>query len=196
MRKVYLSVIGFSIICRLNAHAQTKEDTSHNSHPFSLYTPVLSDTAASDYNRYRLRLDEVNLVSSYYTQNGDHSAVTGGIGTEKVTDISNGIDLKFVWYGPGLKKNSITTALGIDHHTSASSAFVTTTGQGKQGGTRIYPSLDWTTENEKQGTSFGIGSYYSGEYNYKSFGADVHLSLKTKDRTVSLLRSCRLISTR
>jgi hypothetical protein len=182
MRKVYLSVIGFSIICRLTAHAQTKEDTSRNNHPFSLYTPVLSDTAAGNYNPYRLRLDEVNLVSSYYKQNGDHSAVTGGIGTEKVTDISNGIDLKFVWQGPGLNKNSITTALGIDHHTSASSAFVTTTGQGKQGGTRIYPSLDWTTENEKQGTSFGIGSYYSGEYNYKSFGADMHFSIKTKDR--------------
>ena len=40
-----------------------------------------------------LKIDEVNLVSSYYSQNGDHSAITGGIGTEKVTDLSNGLDV-------------------------------------------------------------------------------------------------------
>jgi hypothetical protein len=35
-----------------------------------------------------LQLDEVNFVSSYYQQNGNHSAVTGGIGTEKLYDIA------------------------------------------------------------------------------------------------------------
>ncbi len=180
MRKIYISVIGFSIICRLNAFGQTRQDTLVKKPYFSLYKPV--DQDSSGYNPRALRLDEVNLVSSYYQQNGDHSAITGGIGTERVSDISNGLDLKLVWVGDNLKKNTISAGLGIDHHTSASSAYVTTTGLGKQGGTRIYPSLDWTTENTKKGTSFGIGAYYSGEYNYKSLGADMHFSLKTNDR--------------
>jgi hypothetical protein len=181
MRKIYLSVIGFTFICRLNSFSQTRQDTVIVKKPyFSLYKPVEQDS--DGYNPRALRVDEVNLVSSYYQQNGDHSAITGGIGTERVSDISNGLDLKLVWVGDNLKKNTISAGLGIDHHTSASSAYVTTTGQGKQGGTRIYPSFDWTTENTKKGTTFGLGVYYSGEYNYKSLGADMHFSLKTNDR--------------
>lgn len=182
MKKVFLSVIGFSLICRFGAHAQTKQDTSRNKNPFTLYEPVKSSNDTGGYNPRRLRLEEVNLVSSYYNQNGNHSAVTGGIGTEKVTDIANGLDLKLVWLGHTLNKNTLSVALGIDHHTSASAAYVSTTGASKTGGSRIYPSLDWTIENAKNGTSFGIGSYYSGEYNYKSLGADLHFSVKTRNR--------------
>ena len=87
-----------------------------------------------------------------------------------------------MWLGQNNNKNTLTTGLGIDHHTSASSAFVTTTGLGKQDGSRIYPSLDWTLENAKSGNTFGIGAYYSGEYNYKSRGADLHFSVKTADK--------------
>jgi hypothetical protein len=181
MRKIYLSVIGFSIICRLSAYSQTKQDSIEKKPYFTLYKPA--DHDSSGYGSRALQLDEVNLVSSYYLQDGDHSAITGGIGTERVSDISNGLDLKLVWTGDNLNKNTISAGLGIDHHTSASSANVTLTGLGKQGGTRIYPSLDWTVENTKKGTSFGIGSYYSGEYNYKSFGADVHFSKKTDDKS-------------
>ncbi|MGZ3753515.1 MAG: DUF3570 domain-containing protein, partial [Mucilaginibacter sp.] len=180
MRKVYLSIIGFSIICRLSAHAQTNTDTIAKKPYFSLYKQA--DQGGGDFNPRALQLDEVNLVSSYYLQDGNHSAITGGIGTEHVWDSSNGLDLKLVWVGDNLKKNTISAGIGIDHHSSASSAYVTTSGLGKQGGTRIYPSLDWTTENSKKGTTFGLGAYYSGEYNYKSLGADMHFSVKTPDR--------------
>ncbi len=180
MKKVYLSVIGFSLLCRINAYSQTRPDTTKHKPLIGVYAPATPETG---YEPQDLSIEEINLVSSYYTQNGDHSAVTGGIGTEKVTDIANGIDLKLVWVGDGGKKNTFSVGLGVDHHTSASAAFVSTTGASKTGGSRIYPSLDWTTENKIKATSFGIGSYYSGEYNYKSLGADLHFSLKTRDRS-------------
>jgi hypothetical protein len=184
MKKVYLSVFGFAMLCRVNAYAQTRQDTLAKSKtPFSLATPIESGSDTSAYRPHRLRLDEINLVSSYYKQDGNHSAITGGIGTEKVTDVSNGIDLKFVWLGQNYNKNTLSAGLGIDHHTSASSAYVTTTGNGKKDGTRVYPSLDWTLENAKSGNTFGLGTYYSSEYNYKSFGADVHFSIKTADKS-------------
>jgi len=179
MRKIYLSVIGFSIICRLSGYAQTRQDSISNKPAVSISSPAIDSSA---YKARRLRIEEINLVSSYYSQTGDHSAITGGIGTQNVTDFSNGLDIKFAWSGPNNNKNSLTTAFGIDHHTSASSAFVTTTGLGKKDGTRIYPSLDWTTENAKTGNTFGLGAYYSGEYNYKSLGADLHFSVKTHDK--------------
>ncbi|MDO3627324.1 DUF3570 domain-containing protein [Mucilaginibacter sp. BT774] len=181
MRKVFLSIVGFSLLCRLNVAAQTKQDSLPHNSGVSLFRPV-GDPEPAEYNPRALHVDEINLVSSYYWQNGDHSAVTGGVGTEKVTDISNGIDLKLVWGDPKAKQNSLTLGLGIDHHTSASAAYVNVSGASNPGGSRIYPSIDWTTENIKKGSSFGIGAYYSGEYNYQSLGADMHFSQKTADK--------------
>ena len=178
MRKVFLSIVGFSLLCKLNVSAQTKQDSLPKNSGISLFKPV-GEPEPAEYNPRALHVDEINLVSSYYWQNGDHSPVTGGIGTEKVTDISNGLDLKMVWGDPKVKQNSLTLGLGIDHHTSASAAYVNLSGASNTGGTRIYPSLDWTTENIKKGSSFGIGVYYSGEYNYRSLGADIHFSQKT-----------------
>jgi hypothetical protein len=181
MKKRYLTIIGFALVCRLNAYSQTKPDTIVNKAQSSLYERVNIDS--DRYYPTALKVDEINLVSSYYNQDGNHSAVTGGIGTEKVTDFSNGLDLKLSWYGQPKHKNTLSFGLGVDHHTSASAAYVSTTGASKTGGSRIYPSFDWTIENETKGTSFGLGSYYSGEYNYKSFGADLHFSKKTNDKS-------------
>jgi hypothetical protein len=180
MKKVYLSVIGFTIICRLSAYSQFKHD-SVPAKPISLYTPV-EQQDSSAYNPRRLRVDEVNFVSSYYNQNGNHSAVRGGIGSEQVMDLATGLDLKLVWFNKALNKNTLSVGLGFDYHTAASQAYVSQTGASSKDGTRIYPSLDWTIENSKKGTSFGIGTYYSGEYNYRSLGADLHFSAKTANR--------------
>ncbi len=158
MKKLSLTVIGLYALF-LNA--------------FSQYSNL--DTVI--YKTKPLALEEVNLVSSYYVQNGNHSAVTGGIGDEHVTDFANGLDLKFVGWDQGHNKHTITAGLGFDHHTSASSAWVSSTGASKTGGTRVYPSLDWTVETDK-GNSFGFGAYYSTEYNYQSLGLDFHFTKK------------------
>jgi len=187
MKKKFLSVIGFAILCRFQVYSQVRTDTARLPKPAytSLYTPVGQDT--SNYNPRRLRIDEIDLVSSYYTQTGDHSAVMGGIpgpaGTQNVTDFSNGLNLNLVWLNQANNKNTLSVGLGYDHHSSASAAYVALNGGGKPGGTRIYPSLDWTVENAKTGGTFGIGLYYSGEYNYKSKGIDFHWSTKTNDKS-------------
>jgi hypothetical protein len=182
MKKVFLSVIGFAMLCRVNAYAQTSNDsTANNKAPFSLYTPVKQDTTS--YRPRRLKIDEIDLVSSYYTQTGDHSAVTGGIGTEQVTDLANGLDLTLSWLNNAMNKNTLAVGFGFDHHSSASSAYVALNGGASKGGTRIYPSLDWTVENAKTGNTFGLGAYYSSEYNYLSRGLDLHFSKKTRDKS-------------
>jgi len=144
-------------------------------HAFSQITA--KDTSA--YKSRHLKVDEINLVSSYYGQDGNHSPVTGGIGTEKVTDIANMVEVKWVGWDAKQRKRSLTAGLGVDHHTSASSAYVSKTGASNTGGTRIYPSLNWSRENEKKGTNFGFGISYSSEYNYKSLGLDAEFSKKT-----------------
>jgi hypothetical protein len=87
-----------------------------------------------------------------------------------------------VWQNNPQKKNTLAVGLGFDYHSAASQAFVSKTGASSPTGTRLYPSLDWTVENAKKGNTFGLGAYYSGEFNYQSLGADLHFSQKTADR--------------
>lgn len=162
MKKICLTVVGIYILL-LHAFAQTSNSV---------------DTA---YEPKPLKLDEINLVSSYYNQNGDHSAILGGIGNEHVVDLANGLELNFVGWDARKNKHTITAGLGFDHHTSASAAYVSKTGASKTGGTRVYPSFNWLVENENKGTSFGLGAYYSAEYNYHSLGLDASYSKKTNN---------------
>jgi len=141
-----------------------------------------------------LKLEEINLVTSYYSQNGSHSAVTGGgtailgvganaitlPGSEQLNDFSNFLELKLVGYGETGNKHTILAGLGIDHHTAASQKYISSTGASSPGGTRVYPSLNWTVENANKGTEFGLGTYYSHEYNYTSFALDGHIGFKNK----------------
>jgi hypothetical protein len=177
MKKIYLTIFGFSILCRINSHAQTRSDSTH-SKPLYTVTPSPKQDS-THYNPRKLRLDEIDFVTSYYSQTGNHSAVTGGIGTESVTDIANGLDLNFVWNGKHQNKNTLAVGLGFDYHTAASQAYVSKTGASSPTGTRLYPSVDWTVESVKTGNTFGIGTYYSNEYNYNSLEADLHFSVKT-----------------
>src|SRR5665213_403253 len=137
----------------------------------------------STYKSKKLNIEEINLVSSYYNQTADKSAVMGGRTDSKgigdVTDLANGLDIKFVGWDSKQRKNSLTAGLGIDYHTAASQAFVDSNGRARNNGTRIYPTLDWTIENERKGTEFGLGLYYSAEHNYyHSFGLNTSYAKK------------------
>jgi hypothetical protein len=125
-------------------------------HIFLLYMGVLSSfaqirpkTAVADTSNYqsrKLKIEEVNFVSSYYSQDGNNSAVTGGIGTEKLTDIANTFDLQLSKINKYGNKNTFAFELGIDHYTSASSDKIdpNTISSASSADTRIYPSLNWT----------------------------------------------------
>jgi hypothetical protein len=147
-----------------------------------------------------IHTDEVNIVSGYYKQDGNHSAVTGGIGTEKLTDIANTFDMRLLKPGKKGQKHFINLEIGVDHYTSASSDKIDTTargGGGPGGGgpprngnmtsasykdTRIYPSLGYQVDGLKNGISMGAGISYSTEWDYISKGATFNFSKTTKDK--------------
>ena len=161
MKKIIISIV--AVFGFFNAKAQENKSTE---------TPK------------KLSLDEINLVSSYYHQNGDNSAVTGGIGSEKLTDISNSIDVVLVKYDKKLRKNKFTLDVGIDHYTSASSDMVdlNANSSASHGDTRIYPSLGWSRENETKGSTLMAGVSFSSEFDYQSIGANIGISQKTPNR--------------
>ena len=144
-----------------------------------------SQKADPAYKSRKLKLEEINIVSSYYQQNGDKATVTGGIGSQKLTDISNSIDLKLVRYDKKNRRHSFSFELGIDNYTSASSDKIdpSTISSASHADTRFYPSLGWSRENETKGLTIGAGLYYSTEYDYQSFGGNLNFSKKTENRS-------------
>src|SRR5690348_2728078 len=82
---------------------------------------AFSQTDSSAYKSRKLKTEEINFVSGYYHQDGNNSAVTGGIGTEKLTDFANTFELKLSKYDRRLRKQILTLGLGVDHYSSASS---------------------------------------------------------------------------
>jgi len=141
-----------------------------------------TDTA---YKSRKLSLEEVNFVSGYYHQAGVHSAVTGGIGTEKLSDIANTIDLKLSKYSKRGLKHNINFELGIDHYSSASSDKIdpSTISSPSYSDTRFYPSLGWAIQNEAKRSSIGLTASLSTEYDYKSKGLALQFSKGSKDNS-------------
>jgi hypothetical protein len=161
MKKIIISVIALFGI--FNAKAQ---ENTNNEQP------------------KKLTFDEANLVSSYYKQDGNNSAVTGGTGTEKLTDISNTIDVTMVKYDKKDRKNKFGFSVGIDHYTSASSDMIDlkANSSASRSDNRIYPALSWSRENESKGTTLMAGVSTSFEYDYQSYGANIGFSKKTANR--------------
>ena len=168
MRKIYLCVAALYLGI-VASHAQTK---------------TLPVKDSSNYEARKLKIEEINIISAYYHQDGNNSAVTGGIGTEKLTDFANTFDLQLSKYGTSGKKHTFTFELGIDHYTSASSDKIdpNSISSASRQDTRVYPSLNWTVSNNKTGNAFGLTESYSHEFDYQSFGGGINLTRVSKDK--------------
>lgn len=77
-----------------------------------------NDSTEVVYKRRVLEASEIEFISSYYKQDGSHSAVSGGIGTEKLTDVASNIVLTI----PLNADDVLTIDAGFSAYTSASSS--------------------------------------------------------------------------
>ena len=132
----------------------------------------------------KLKIDEVNFITSYYHQDGNNSAVTGGIGSEKLDDFGNSIDLQLSRFDKKNNKHTFGVELGIDVYSSASSDKIdpTTISSASSKDVRISPSLNYLKENAKNNTALGGGVSFSQEFDYTSIGANVLFAKTTKDK--------------
>lgn len=139
---------------------------------------------SSLYKNRKLKTDEVNFVSSYYRQDGNNSAVTGGIGTEKLTDFATTLDIKLSRYDLKNRKHTLTGELGVDVYSSASSDKIdpSTISSASSGDQRIYPSLGYAITNEEKGTTVSANASISTEYDYFSKGLSLGWSKLSQDK--------------
>lgn len=141
-------------------------------------------TDSSAYKKTKLKIEEVNFISSYYTQDGNNSAVTGGVGTEKLTDVATTLDIKVSRRDKKNRKQLYGFELGVDSYTSASSDKIdpnTVTSASYQD-VRVYPSLNFSSENEEKRQIFSSGVSASAEYDYFSLGANLGYTKYSKNK--------------
>ena len=158
---------------------------------FLLSNTVKAQDTKSDstaYKKQKLKIEEVNFISSYYSQEGNNSAVTGGVGTEKLTDVATTLDIKVSRYNKKLNKQTFGFELGVDSYSSASSDKIdpSTVTSASYSDIRIYPSLNYTIQNEEKGQIFSTGISASAEFDYFSLGGNVGFTKLSKDKNREL----------
>jgi uncharacterized protein DUF3570 len=113
---------------------------------------------------------EVDFLINYYQQDGNHSAVTGGEGTEELTNVA-----PMIIVNVPIGDNNLSVNGGIDVYSSASSDNIDPEVSGaSKGDNRIHFDLGYTINNIENDMSYGIRLGWSNEYDYESwsFGAN------------------------
>jgi hypothetical protein len=170
MRKITLAVMG-CYVSILSVFAQA---------------PAENDTSV--YVNRKLKVEETNFISSYYNQAGNHAAVTGGIGPEQLTDISNLLELRLVKADAKKRLRLLNLQIGVDAYTSASSDNIdpATISSASRSERRIYPSVSYSIKNNAKRQTFGFIGYFSTEYDYTSLSPGLTFSKSSKDNNKEL----------
>lgn len=139
----------------------------------------------------KVQLDniEVGFLGSYYEQDGNHSPVTGGIGTEYLTNIAPSVLIKF----PVDTVHTINADGGVDFYSSASSDNINNpfgdpnhvSGASAQD-KRIYVNLGIKKKNNQKHNSKGFSFGVSDEFDVLSLSAGGSLSKSSKDENKEL----------
>ena len=77
-----------------------------------------SDSTEVAYKKRVLESTEIDFLASYYKQDGVHSSVSGGMGSEKLTDLASNIVVAI----PLNDDDVLTVDMGLSAYTSASSS--------------------------------------------------------------------------
>ena len=125
---------------------------------------------------------EFDILSSYYSQDGNNSAVTGGIGTEKLTDFSN----RFILSAPVSQRLTMNFDAGIDYYSSASTDNIDhIISSDSSRDIRVYGNISPSIELEgSQTLALHLG--VSQEYDYQSLNGGISYNKVMNRQNTSL----------
>lgn len=114
----------------------------------------------------------VDFLFNYYQQDGDHSAVTGGVGSQELTNL----EPLFIINIP-MAENNLSVTAGIDMYTSASSDNIDPSVSGASGGdSRTHIDLGYTFNKPEKELSYGFSLGGSVEFDYRSLSLGANWS--------------------
>jgi hypothetical protein len=144
----------------------------------SAFLSAKGQTPDSSYVKKKLSTKDVTVMMSYYTQDNDHSAVTGGIGTESLHVFALGVT--YDW-----KKDSVRNLqwdLGVDVISSASTDnidFVVSSASKSDARTHVGLGYGKFLRNNFTG---GVNGTFSIESDYTSLNLGIQAGHTSKDR--------------
>lgn len=159
------------------------------------------DSTAVGFKKRVLETTEVDFLFSYYKQDGIHSAVSGGSGTENLTDVTAAIVVAM----PLSDDEVLTADIGISAYSSASSSninpFDSSTPNPWQSSSGASQSdqltslaLSYSASSDDRNTIWNAHVSASVEYDYSSigFGGGITKEFNDKNTEVSLSASAYL----
>lgn len=125
-----------------------------------------------EYFRADWKKIDINFLNSYYVQDGNNGAVTGGVGTEYLTDFTQKIGISF----PTSPKLRWNIDASYDYYSSASTDNIDNIRSSDSASDiRSQLNLGFEYTNSKN-HSYGLRLGTSVEYDYTSFNAGLHYS--------------------
>nr|WP_299384866.1 DUF3570 domain-containing protein [Allomuricauda sp.] len=138
-----------------------------------------SQQTNTSYTKKVLETSEIDLLFSYYDQDGQNAAVTGGEGTEELTDATSTLVLRM----PMNENDVLTVDVGLSAYTSASSSNVNPLDGGNINATPFdassgesrkdllaYVNPSYQHSSPDRNSIWSSNLYFSTEYDYFSFG--------------------------
>ncbi len=138
-----------------------------------------SQQSDSTFQKKEIPKTDIELVFSYYNQDGNHSAVTGGTGTEKLSVYAPGVK----WSRALKKQQKLSIHAGSDFITSASTDnidFVRSSASLHDA--RVYSNVGYERKWEKTDLTLGVGTGFSLESDYLSFPLLLSATYQTPDQ--------------
>ncbi len=139
---------------------------------------LLAQDSTNVYKKRVLDVVEVDFLSSFYMQDGENAAVTGGIGTESLQDVTGGIVIAIPLGANGV----LSIDGGVSAYTSASSsnvnpfdgdqpadAFVASSGESKSD-VWNSGSISYSHSSKDRNEVWSLNAAIASEYDYQSYG--------------------------
>lgn len=128
-------------------------------------------------SEYQMRANDkaidINFLSSYYKQDGNNSAVEGGIGGEELIDAANILIVNV----PLDSTKSLSVTAGADFYSSASTDRIdANVSSASIKDLRAYGNIGYTIKNLKAGTTYGVSVGFSSEYDYQSISGGLNFA--------------------
>ena len=179
MQLVIISLVLFFLVLTQNIRAQVRNIANKQ---FIVPNSDTSKEQVSTYENPDWKTIDINFLSSYYTQDGNNSPVTGGEGTEQLTDFTQKIILSI----PLREKTTLKLDGGYDFYSSASTDNIDNVrSSDSESDMRTHANIGISQKLDKQNTIGGrIGG--STEYDYNSLSVGFDYSHLSKDENTSI----------
>jgi len=145
-----------------------------------------------DTNVIQLDDIEISIISNYYQQDGSHSPVTGGVGTEKLSNIAPVVYVKL----PLDSARTLNISAGFDYYSSASSDNIDNpylsdnhVSGASASDIRHYYSLAYQKKNKPKRNSHSFSLSVSSEYDVSSISGGYTFERQSKNKQRDFLLS-------